>query len=322
MIAARLPPDHTARSAGSGVDPIRNARAPAELKRDLLGELYASGGPEAILAIGRNLHGVAHDPIWSAALSSADPWILLEKWRRFENYAHWNNRTVIERQSDASISVRRYAADGSTPTAPENLMVCSLLTGLLAQVGCRYIECILGAANPVTIIERDRPVQPLDVDAADTGQWQISWTHHEPQTPVVTEQSKVEKIVGTDGLSEPVIRALEHLLADPSRSWTLAALADACHLSERTLQRRLHEANLSFSKIVRLVRIHEACALLQTTDLPATAIGFCTGFSDSAHFSRDFSASMGLAPRAYRQLFKQTGAGGQPSGGSGLSFVV
>ncbi len=313
MIVAQLPPDHTARSAEKGVDPIRNARAPAELKRDLLGELYASGGTEAILAIGRNLDGVAHDPIWSAALSSADPWVLLEKWRRFENYAHWNNRTVIERLSEASISVRRYAADGSTPTAAENLMVCSLLTGLLAQVGCRDIDCILGSSDPVTIIERDCSVQSLVVAAADTSQWQISWTHHEPQTPVVTEQSRVEKIVGTVGLSEPVIRVLEHLLVDPSRSWTLAALADACRLSERTLQRRLREADLSFSKIVRLVRIHEACALLETTDLPATAIGFCTGFSDSAHFSRDFSASMGLAPRAYRQLFKQTEANGEPS---------
>ncbi len=243
--------------------------------------------------------------------------MLLEKWRRFETYAHWNNRTIIERLSDARIKVRRYAADGSTPTAPENLMVCSLLTGLLAQVGCRDIDCVLGAADPITVIERDCPVQSLVVDADDTGQWQISWTRHEPQTSVVTEQNDVEKIVGTDGLSEPVIRALKQLLVDPSRSWSLAALADACHLSERTLQRRLREANLSFSKIVRLVRIREACRLLETTDLPATAISFCTGFSDSAHFSRDFSASMGLAPRAYRQLFKQTGA----SSTSGLRFV-
>jgi AraC-like DNA-binding protein len=41
---------------------------------------------------------------------------------------------------------------------------------------------------------------------------------------------------------------------------------------------------------------------LKDGDVPLTAIGFCAGFSDSAHFSRDFRASMGMTPSDYRAI--------------------
>ena len=78
------------------------------------------------------------------------------------------------------------------------------------------------------------------------------------------------------------------------------ALAREAGLSKRSLQRRLHDADVSFSQLVRLARIHEACRLLTGTDASVTTIGFCAGFSDSAHFARDFRASVGMTPSAYR----------------------
>ncbi len=276
---------------------------PAQLKRDLLNDLFATGGAGAILAIGQNLDRVSHDPIWAAALSSADPWVLLEKWRRFERFAHWNNRTEIVRQSDTRLHMRRYAVDGTTPTVAENLMVCGLLVGLLGQIGCRQIVCDLGALKPTRIVQNDRFAVD-GIDPVDTGEWTLSWADCQPPREPATMPDKVQELLQRNGLSGVVAEAVQRLHADPSRSWSLAALASACHLSRRTLQRRLLDADLSFSKIVRMVRVHEAGHLLQTTDLPATAIGFCAGFSDSAHFSRDFSASTGVAPSAFRQLMR------------------
>ncbi len=305
LIAAQLPPDQQARgqSVARGVDPIRNALVPAQIKRDLLNDLFASGGAKAILTIGQNLDRVSHDPIWAAALSSADPWILLEKWHRFERFAHWNNRTKIERLSDTRLHMRRYAVDGTTPTMAENLMVCGLLVGLLGRVGCRQIDCDLGARNPARIV-RSGCLVVSGIDPADTAEWAISWVDHQsPREPIVMPD-KLQDLIERYGLSGVGALAVRQLHSDPSRSWSLATLASACHMSRRTLQRRLHEADLSFSKIVRMVRVHEACHLLQTTDMPATAIGFCAGFSDSAHFSRDFSASTGVAPSAFRQLMR------------------
>ncbi len=48
---------------------------------------------------------------------------------------------------------------------------------------------------------------------------------------------------------------------------------------------QLVKAGLSFSGLVRLVRIHEAYRLLKHHPTPLTVVDFCSGFSDSAHFS-------------------------------------
>ncbi|MCF6320466.1 MAG: helix-turn-helix transcriptional regulator [Rhizobiaceae bacterium] len=73
-------------------------------------------------------------------------------------------------------------------------------------------------------------------------------------------------------------------------------------MSVRSLQRRLAEFEISFSSLVRRVRIHEACRLLKHSDSSLTVIGFCSGFSDSAHFSRDFRSSVGISPSQYRAI--------------------
>lgn len=91
-------------------------------------------------------------------------------------------------------------------------------------------------------------------------------------------------------------------MLDIARQWKVGELAREAGLSTRSLQRRLGHADLSFSGLVRLVRIHEACRLLADGAAPITAIALCAGFSDSAHFSRDFRASMGMTPSDYRAV--------------------
>ncbi|MAN60879.1 MAG: hypothetical protein CMI60_02925 [Parvibaculum sp.] len=54
------------------------------------------------------------------------------------------------------------------------------------------------------------------------------------------------------------------------------------------------------SELVRAVRVREACHLLEVGELSLTQIGFWCGFSDSAHFSRDFKKSLGMPPSVYR----------------------
>lgn len=49
------------------------------------------------------------------------------------------------------------------------------------------------------------------------------------------------------------------LVLGVARQWTVGELAREAGLSTRSLQRRLGEAELSFSRLVRLIRIHEAC---------------------------------------------------------------
>tara|TARA_R110002110_G_scaffold88617_1_gene230885 strand:- start:424 stop:786 length:363 start_codon:yes stop_codon:yes gene_type:complete len=99
------------------------------------------------------------------------------------------------------------------------------------------------------------------------------------------------------------IEAVAEVLArDVARQWRVGDLARETGLSTRPLQRKLADANLSFLHLVRLVRIHETCRLLKDSMIPITAISFCAGFSDSAHFSCDFRASTGMTPSDYRTI--------------------
>ena len=77
----------------------------------------------------------------------------------------------------------------------------------------------------------------------------------------------------------------------------------AAHLGigARTLQRRLEAANHSFRDLLAQERQARACALLETSDTPITEIAYRLGYSDVAHFSRAFSRSLSVSPRAYRR---------------------
>jgi AraC-like DNA-binding protein len=74
--------------------------------------------------------------------------------------------------------------------------------------------------------------------------------------------------------------------------------------------------DFSFSLLVQLVRIHEACRRLKDSDTPITLISFYTGFCDSAHFAREFRACTGMTPSRYR-AFIQNGSRKTASTGFG-----
>ncbi|HBN51095.1 helix-turn-helix domain-containing protein, partial [Thalassospira sp.] len=52
---------------------------------------------------------------------------------------------------------------------------------------------------------------------------------------------------------------------------------------------------------LRLMRVREACRLLAGTSLMVGEIGFWCGFTDNAHFSRDFRRLVGMPPSVYRE---------------------
>jgi AraC-like DNA-binding protein len=50
------------------------------------------------------------------------------------------------------------------------------------------------------------------------------------------------------------------------------------------------------------VQVRHACALLAGGDDPLPAVGFVCGFSDQAHFTREFRRRVNLTPGAYRAI--------------------
>ncbi|VAV95081.1 hypothetical protein MNBD_ALPHA08-2051 [hydrothermal vent metagenome] len=299
---ALIPPE-----AGA-IDPLRNAHVPVPVKQDLLKAIWRDGGAGPLLAIGQGIGDIAYDPVWRAALASATPAVLFDKWRRFEVFAHSQNRVAIRHVSKDHAVFQRYTVKGNAPGDPENLLICGLIIGLLETIGCRDLCCEMALESGKVLKVRDAGVfcEIKETDALVTTGWEIRW-QGQAQSEHLSATSENPGQIDLPSIDDAKLRVLANeitnlLMKDVARQWTLAEVAYQTGYSKRTLQRKLQAANLSFSHLIRLVRIHEACHLIQTSDTPMTVIGFCAGFSDSAHFARDFRASMGLSPSDYRAV--------------------
>ena len=253
------------------LDALRQATIRARIKRDLLSEVWTLLGAGDLLSIGQGIRELTYDPVWFAALRSSSPQILLEKWRRFEAFAHSHNRVLICHEGAQAIRFDRTTVDGGMPTPAENLFICGLVIALLEAIGCRDLRCCM----PL----RDGPEHLLRAG----GRFLL------PAGLSTEARSAAEQVLGL-------------LQSDVSHQWTICQVAAATGCSRRSLQRRLAEASLSFSRLTRIVRIHAACAHLADSSAAITSIGFTTGFSDGAHFSREFRASVGMSPSDFRRL--------------------
>ncbi|WP_430459757.1 AraC family transcriptional regulator [Thalassolituus sp. LLYu03] len=86
-------------------------------------------------------------------------------------------------------------------------------------------------------------------------------------------------------------------------------LAQRLHMSGRTLQRKLQEAQTTFQQLLDDERQQRARSLLINTQLPLTQISEQLGFSESSAFTRAFRRWEGVSPLEFRQHGPQEAAG-------------
>jgi AraC-like DNA-binding protein len=84
------------------------------------------------------------------------------------------------------------------------------------------------------------------------------------------------------------------------------AIAQALHMSPRTLQRRLKAENTSYGEVVQQTRMQLAQQLLASPDISATEVGLACGFSDASAFTRAFKRWTGTTPSDYRSGMPNT----------------
>ncbi|WP_230420658.1 GlxA family transcriptional regulator [Actinomadura soli] len=98
--------------------------------------------------------------------------------------------------------------------------------------------------------------------------------------------------------------ALEHL----HEPLDLHALAARARMSIRTFTRRFRqETGLSPRKWIIQQRVERARHLLETTDLAIDQVARHSGFGTGAALRQQMSATLGVAPSAYRTTFRSTG---------------
>ena len=78
-------------------------------------------------------------------------------------------------------------------------------------------------------------------------------------------------------------------------------LARLCHLSTSSFKRKFQESfNTSPKKYISQKKVEKAAALLKSDDLRVSDIAYDVGFDSLATFNRNFTASYGKSPSAYR----------------------
>lgn len=116
--------------------------------------------------------------------------------------------------------------------------------------------------------------------------------------------AQAEALLQAVGAVAAPVAAFRHSLVALIRDGhtSLAALAQAHHLSPRSLQRRLAEQGLSFQALLDATRRQLAEAYLSGQDLELSEIALLLGFSEQSAFTRAFGQWTGMAPAQWRKL--------------------
>lgn len=103
---------------------------------------------------------------------------------------------------------------------------------------------------------------------------------------------------------DAVARACRWLEDNHARPVRIGELAEATHLTERTLLRRFRKAvGRSPSQYLQAVRVERAKRLLETGGESAGEIASMVGYADAASFFKAFRELTGLTPGEYRRRF-------------------
>ncbi len=127
--------------------------------------------------------------------------------------------------------------------------------------------------------------------------------HHAPGE---NRQYVTEKLysadVGREGKAA-VDAGLAYVLENLSGDIRMSEAAKIAFMSEASFSKYFKKASgMTFTDLVKRLRIASACRLLEQTDSSIASISLTVGYRNLANFNRQFRAEMGMTPRAYRAL--------------------
>jgi AraC-like DNA-binding protein len=217
--------------------------------------------------------------------------------------------------------VRHTGPAGEPPTPAEDALILGVMAALCRHVGAPDLTVSLlgvgGATHPILTPGGfgEPPEGWCHPGALST--WRFAWSDGDRRGRGTGDAADAAGALPCARRDATLPDVGHHLVprlaaviaADLGRSWTLATAARALDrtggpsLAPRTLQRRLGAEQATFPGVVRSARVAAAGRYLADGALTLGVIGFACGFSDQAHFTRQFRRQTGLTPAAYRRAF-------------------
>ena len=100
-----------------------------------------------------------------------------------------------------------------------------------------------------------------------------------------------------------VLRIQKYVLQHISEEITLSDLSKLTNKNPSYLSRRFKkETHMTLKSYVNMLRINEAKALLEESEISILDIALKVGIPDQSHFAQVFKKSVGMTPRMYRKL--------------------
>ncbi len=263
------------------------AHLPLASKRELVEAVLRHHGPRPLLRVGEALEAVAFDPTVAVLLRAASPEDLVRRWRSLERYHHSRHVVEVLESAPGRLRLMHRSRTGEPPRASEDLLIAGLLAALLRMLGCRGLRGAFAGGEHFLPLP-----DAMDLNA-DAARWTFLWDGFEARPAPGAGRA------GGPGIAA---RCAALVAGDMTRRWTLADVAGDLGLSARTLQRRLNEDGTTLQDVVGRVRAEAACRMLVGTAHGLGEIGYCCGYSDQAHFSREFRARIGMPPIRYREV--------------------
>jgi AraC-like DNA-binding protein len=152
-----------------------------------------------------------------------------------------------------------------------------------------------GARNSASF---DAGLLAWPVPNADVGMYPLLQQHAEQ---LLKEKQRAESDGGIVALVRSCIS--RNLAQDRVR---LPAIAQELNITQRTLQRKLQEAGLTFQQVLDGTRHDLAVDYLKRGQLGIAEIAFMLGFQEQSSFNHAFKEWTGLNPGAYRGLHAKT----------------
>ena len=120
----------------------------------------------------------------------------------------------------------------------------------------------------------------------------------EPQFSPEAIEQRLSSSLPTEFVS--AIRHIVEMLLHQGHS-KIDITAEVAGMTVRTLQRRLTESGLSYTQLVKDMRITIAAQWLASEDITITEIAYRLGYADASNFTRAFRQQTGVAPQFYRE---------------------
>jgi len=278
-------------------------------KSEMLDELLREEGAKSVFELSRYFSlDTSSSSLIYLLLNSSTPQAMIQKLGLYDSHFRISRDLQLKGTSDRHMMVEHFAQADDPPTSADELFLAGALRNLLLLIGCRSLKLEWLSVRSEHLRKELQGLEQSETPIEANTRWRFSWER----------QQRPENIRGLDDFlisnTAPFIapytlsltqRVEEYLVDDLNTRPTMEEMADKLGISTRSLQRKLQEEGTSYSRVYSELRIKTAARLLRHSNANLTEIGFLSGFSDSAHFSREFKKVQKMSPKAYRDKFQK-----------------